>query len=364
MKPGGSAAGEVLYARIYDCRVEMPGDWASHVDATLTIEDVTVTIERGLWQTTAIGDASTTYNIASTLAPLASSASSSVSVGGDTDALYWLQLFQDTDVGASINRAIIGYRSASLGGSNYASLGKKEAESQTNGTDTSDAADATASGGNKVTCTFGTATIATRLSGSGIPYGVHRVFARMKITSTAVATVNVKYQDNNPAGVVYSANNSVSVSSTSWLIYDMGVVRYYEDGIGSLVSGTATGVWALDALRASGSGNLDIDYLFFMPTEGYLTASGIALQYDAANPDILMFDKVRAAFMIAQVYRSTAYARTSSLSYTASFSPVPGAFALYWIAGVDSGSVFDSPLTGSISVYIAATPRYLMPSVV
>lgn len=363
LKPGGSSSGEVLYAPIYDCRVELPPDWANVQDATKTIEDVTVTIERGLWQQYAPNVFSLTGNMSVTAQALASSASSSTSIGGDTTALLHLYFLQASG-STTINRAIIGYRSKALGGTNYASLGKKEAESQTNGTDTSDAADATASGGNKVECTFATPTVATRLSGTGIPHGTHRVFARMKITSTAVATVNLKYQDDNNSAVVYASNATVSVSSTSWLVYDMGVVRYFNTGLGALYDDAATGVWAIDALRASGSGNLDIDWVFFMPTEGYLTASGLSLVYSVSNPQSFIFTNSVNGTMIAQQVLGADYKRLAAVQHTASITPQPGPFALYWLMGTDSGSVFDVGIVTTLSVYFSANGRYLMPSLV
>lgn len=365
MKPGGSSAGEVMYAVIYDARVELPPDWANTQDSTLEIEDVTVTIERGIWQRYPFppaGNDDLSYSPANVDA--ASSDSYDIAIGGDTTALYKLVVGNSWSAGGTFNRFIVGYRSEAMGGSNYASLGKKEAESQTNGTDTSDAADATASAGNKVTCTFGTATIATRLSGTGIPYGVHRVFARMKITSTAVATVNVKYQDTASASAVYVANSSVSVSSTSWFVYDLGIVRYYDTTTAVMTTPTSTGVWALDALLASGTGNLDIDYLFFMPTEGYLTASGFSMVY--ASP--LQFVRISNRdhpIIYSTFHESGVSQRMSTLQYTASFNPLPGKFALYWLVGTDTGTSFDcNVVASSASIMLQTTPRYIMPSVV
>ena len=366
MKPGGSSAGEVLYAIIYDVRVELPPDWANTQDARLTIEDVTVTIERELWQGKAIGVVGTTKNVnTGTDVANASSASSSTDIGGDTTATYYLSVTQTSGT-TTINRAIIGFRSKTLGGTNYASLGKKEAESQTNGTDTTDAADATASGGNKVECTFATSTLATRLSGTGIPYGTHRVFARMKITGTAVATVNLKYQDSSATGVVYAANSSISVSSTSWLVYDLGIARL-NDGVGSPVVGaTTTSVWALDALLASGAGNLDIDYLFFMPTEGYLTASGFSIVFGTSETDTGWLYLENYHMRIANAYQAFGgeTVKNRAITFTSSWNLPPGKFAMYWLLGTDSGDVFDVAITTTAQILMYANPRYIMPSLV
>ena len=359
LKPGGSSSGETVRASIFDCRVEMPADWANTQDATLMIEDVTVTIERGLWY------AATPTTVASTLVGNhAGSLSTSTAVGGDTSSLYVLQL--SLAAGATTgHRYIVGYRSKVAGGTNYASLGRKEAESQTNGTDTTDAADATASAGNKVECTFATGTLATRLSGTGIPYGVHRVFARMKITGTQVATVNVKYQDTDQTGAVYKANSSTPVSSTSWLVYDLGVVRYFENSIAISVDDSLTGVWALDASGTPAAGNLDIDWLYFMPTEGYITASGFTMvgsSTDTTTTYLYITNVTNRP--VAQCFRGLTYAELSPLTYTLSLDPPQGNGCLYWLAGVDSGSVFDVKPEAFAVVTLTSYPRYLMPSVV
>jgi hypothetical protein len=365
MKPGGSAAGEVLYAIIYDCRADLPPDWANIQDSTLTIEDVTVTIERGLWQKYAPAAANTTNNAAATGVANASSVSSSVDIGGDTTAGYWFTVTQSSGA-TTINRAIIGYRSKALGGANYASLGKQEAEDQTNGTDTSDAADATASAGNKVQCTFATGTLATRLSGTSIPYGTHRVFARMKITGTQVATVNVKYQDTSASGAVYISNSSVTVNSTSWYVFDLGVIRLVEGTYAAVDDPTIGGIWALDASGTPAAGNLDVDYLFFMPTEGYITASGFAMTWggSTATTPVLYIENAYYRMPTVFVGYGTAQLKLTPMTYTVSIAPIPGPFAIYWLFGTDTGSVFDVAITTTATITLRSNARYLMPSLV
>ncbi len=181
----------------------------------------------------------------------------------------------------------------------------------------------------------------------------------MKANGAQVATVNIKYQDTNSSGVVYSANDSVYVSSTSWLVYDLGIVRYYEAGAGAILDPTSTGVWALDASGTPAAGALDIDWLYFMPTEGYLTASGVTMVVS----DILRFDDATYPGLNVQLYHSGSYSRISSLQYTASFQPLPGACALYWLAGTDSGSVFDVGITETITVVLSSNPRTIVPTI-
>lgn len=362
MKPGGSSSGEKLYARILDCRVQLPADWANTQDATKRIDDVTVTIERGLWQKYPYGfNAEGTgwdyvYYTPSGTEYLASGASSSTNIGGDTTALWQIQIAPVYHASTpAIDRAIIGFRSKALGGANYDALGKKEAESQTNGTDTTDAVDATASGGNKVECTFATPTSATRLSGASIPHGVHRVFARMKATGTQIATVYITATDTS--GSV--SNSSVYVSSTDWLIYDLGVIRLFQNHWGAVLTPTSTGSWTLTASGTTGNGNLDIDYLFFMPTEGYLTVSNCSIPAGTANLD-------KSIVINSQTLpHPFVYANNAAVAYTLSLDPPPGPCKLYWLVGTDSGSVFDVGITQSIQIVtFVANARYIMPSVV
>jgi hypothetical protein len=274
-------------------------------------------------------------------------------------ALWQIQVVASGDVTMpAIDRAIIGYRSKALGGANYASLGKKEAESQTNGTDTSDAADATASAGNKVSCTFATGaagTVYTRLSGTSIPYGIHRVFARMKITGTQVATVYISATDTS--GTV--ANASVTVSSTSWLVYDLGVIRLFQNHWGAVLSSTSTGSWSLSASGTPALGTLDIDYLFFMPTEGYITADDVGILAGTAGAaKVITFNNQTLPSPFAA-------GNNAAMAYTMSFDPLPGACAIYWLVGSGSSGAFDVGITQTVNTIVfVANARFLMPSLV
>lgn len=362
LKPGGSSAGEVLYAEVFDCRVEMPPDWANHVDATLTVEDVTVTIERGIWRDIS-PNAPTLYSASyeQSAVALASGAASSTDIGGDTSALWYLTISQ-TGTPVAIDRAIIGFRSKNAGGGGYDDMGKFESESATNGTDTSDAVDATASGGNCVRCTFGTTTTAAvRLSGAKIPIGTHRMFARMKITGSAVASVSIAYADETVAnGATFAANDAVLVSSTDWLVYDLGIVRAFSAS--GVFSAGSLGTYQVYASLASGAGNLDIDWVFCMPTEGYITIQGMGL--GASSPSSSYYCRVQNH----HTGSSVCYAFMSKESavklpaYTASLNPPPGPFALYWILGTDSGSAFDAGITSPAVITLRTINRFLMPS--
>jgi hypothetical protein len=359
LKPGGSSSGEVLYARILDCRIEMPADWGNNVDATLMVEDVTVTIERGLWRGSTPSSTYTTQNFTATGQPHASSGASSTDVGGDTSALFNLYVKQGG--GASpgqIDRVIVGVRSKALGGSDYNAAGKFESESAVNGTDTSDRVDATASGGNCIRCTFGTTTTAAiRSSDTKIPRGVHRMFARMKITGTAVSSVYLSFSDETASnGGVFSANSAVSVSSTSWLVYDLGIVRSIQ------TQGSATlGTYQIYASLASGAGNLDIDWVYCMPTESYITAQGLSISVGSSA--IFNIQNGMENSPSCVVYKTFPKALLRP-PYTASVTLPPGPFYVYWLIGTDAGSVFDVGIYDNATVNFYTAPRYLMPSVV
>ena len=371
LKPGGSSSGEVLYAHIYDCRVEMPSDWGNHVDATLTVEDVTVTIERGLWRSIKMREApDTNASSISNSATAASKMASSADIGGDTTALFKVNVYQPSTgtPDAAIDRVIVGYRSKARGGVGYNSLGIREAESQTLGTDTTSAADATASGGNVAKCTFATVTTdATRVSRAGdVANGVHRVFARMKVDTSSSSSVYLKSQDASSAsGAALISNTAVTVSSTGWLVYDLGIVRVFQDGTLSTGGGGSYGAWELSASRLTGSGTdaLYVDWVFIMPTEGYLTASGCGiLTTSPTKSNTLYWDNCWRESLVCGVF-NTSDARVSAIQYTASMDPIPGPFEVYWLIGQESGSVFDVGGTiNDLNIIFQTVPRFLMPS--
>jgi len=368
LKPGGSSAGEVLYAMIYDCRAELPADWANNQDATLMIEDVTVTIERGLWRATLPNSATASASQVSITGQVFQGKSASANdVGGDTTALFTLSLAHDTgSTTGAIDRAIFGFRSRTLGGSKYNVFGKFEAEDYltTGGTDTGTVADATASNAFIQRCTFATVTTLTsRGYGVFVPLGISRAFARMKITGDIVAHVNASYQGDTAAnGATLISNNPVTVDSTSYLVYDLGIVRNGLSGGG--IGTSSLGTLSIDALMYSGtSGNLDIDWVFLMPTEGYITTNllGIGTTSPTAALTLSIFNNKEPQTVCA--IGSTVVAKVPQ--HTISLSPPPGPCELYWIVGTNAtDSTFDSGNSASLTITFGTTARYIMPSVV
>lgn len=365
-KTGNAGAGETLYAAIFDARLELPETWGKHVDATNTIQNVTLTIERELWRDTAptLAQGAAYPAIGSTYVNGATGWANSAAIaniGGDTKALGYLKISAPL---TTLQRAVFGYRSQALGGANYASLGKTEAESATLGTDTTAVADAAASGGNVARCTFATATLQKRLSGANVPHGTHRVFVRMKVDAGTTALVNVAYQDDPNAWTSgdYTSNPALTITNSAFLVYDLGLIRF-GGGTGSLAlkDGT-TGGWSIFASRSAGAGNLNMDYVFIMPTEGCVQAAGLNLTF--ANGYAWSFDEIGFNGNAAWVYVSAAgtLMRVRNSSWSGALNLQPGNGRLYWLLG-DEVSGYISPSISAIDplVYLTAVSRFLAP---
>ena len=364
LKPGGSAAGEVLYAPIYDCRVELPQDWAGTQDARLHIEDVTVTIERGIWQANGVPSFGTSVMADGGAQALAGGKASDADVGGDMASVNTVIMSRTGTPTVLFDRVILGMRSK-FASVQYASLGVTEAEAMTNGTDTTDAADATARSGNKVVCSYATVTTNDiRLSGAIVPPGVHRVFARMKATAAA-STVYAAYCDETVAnGGTLIENTSVTVSSTAWLVYDLGVIHAFQHGY-SWASTTNLGTIAIYAAQAAASATLDIDWVFIMPTEQYLTASslGIGTTSPTANFGLVVSDEQTVHY--AGVFNASYDKKVRTATYTYSVSLPPGPFKAYWLVGTDTSpadGTFDVKPVSEVLFTMYARARFLMPS--
>lgn len=163
--------------------------------------------------------------------------------------------------------------------SNYSNL--VQAEDMTNGTDASDVVDAAFSGGNKVRISFGTNTSITpvRLSdtfpGNGTSTvearGEYRVYGRMAMTTgTDTITVKLGYGTSSSAPIFNDAKVLPNVTNAVWVDLGLVPVPMFSDPVTSGYSGVATkAVLPFVGLYASrtGSGNLDVDCLMFMPAD-------------------------------------------------------------------------------------------------
>jgi hypothetical protein len=154
-----------------------------------------------------------------------------------------------------------------------------QAESATNGTDTTSTADATASGGNRKTTTFVTPTYATRLTGtltnSIIPYpGTYRVFLRAKKT-VATDTFMIRMFQDVPHS--YSGSEDVyydegpDATSTNWHWLDLGAQALpwgVPSGVDQSFESDATFDFLVGMTRTAGSGQLYTDVFLFVPVDG------------------------------------------------------------------------------------------------
>jgi hypothetical protein len=163
--------------------------------------------------------------------------------------------------------------------SNYSNV--IQAENMLPSTDTATSVDGTMSGGNKMRCTFATNTALTvRLSDSFPDNGTATVEARgeyrvyAKVAKTVAGDV-INVQFRYGTGVVnHVTNDVVGLPAVAGpMLVDLGkipVPSYSDPGqlgfSGSQLKALTSWV-ALYAQRVSGSGSLDIDYLYFMPAD-------------------------------------------------------------------------------------------------
>lgn len=373
LQPNGGAS--AVYAPIYDARVEMPDDWLDTDSATKRIEGVTLTIEREVWRSVipALGAPEALTYIGATISGGSVGGSTgsvtSASVVGDVEAYTTFSAY--SQAADNIDRFIMGYRSYALGGASHGSLGKKQSESATFGiiADSTAGADATASGGNAGIITFATSASDTiRFTGASIPHGIHRVFARVRVTSGTEATVKLGYQDSAySTSVAWKTNTAVTVTSATYITVDLGVASFWQNPPAIQVNDGVTGSYAVYASRTSGSGSLYVDYLFFMPTEGYVSVSGAGITH--ANAFKLIYDEASIAFKGASIVtagvsgaNTEVWLRARACTFSGELRVKPGVGTFYWIAGAESGGYITDTLSANDPlILIYATSRFLVP---
>lgn len=160
----------------------------------------------------------------------------------------------------------------------------RQAESLTMGTNTTSGADAAMSGGNRARCTFGTATMQTRVSGkfpqSTEPAGAecigqYRVFVRVaKTVGGDVINMRVGTSLDSATKVVYERSTPLPVAaSTSPILVDLGIISVGDvfptsPGYDTTAYRAETlPTLLIEAERTSGSGSLDIDYVCLVPAD-------------------------------------------------------------------------------------------------
>lgn len=160
-----------------------------------------------------------------------------------------------------------------------------QAEAMTQGLNTTTQAnDPTASGAgqNYSRCTFGTATMQTRLeaihpgSSTVDARGTYHVFGRFRKTNGAAAiTVELHAGPGQVGGTALTISSTVLAAGTDWQMVDMGLVQI-PSGMDAQYDGpsgvelSAAGILVQVAASRSGSGSVDIDYLLFAPADDQL----------------------------------------------------------------------------------------------
>jgi hypothetical protein len=190
--------------------------------------------------------------------------------------------------------------------------------------------------------------------------GVYRLLARYrKSVSGDTFTVQAKWA----TGTI--ANTAVTLPSGTALRYvDLGYVSFPAgtdpifDGYSNTevaVSGTTTEIWAA---RAAGSGNLDFDFLLYVPADD----STCTVQWHSANQgthEAVLDGTSRMVYLLD----------ASDQVYNLTPSPIPGAGfpmlapgvtnRLYFIRDIDTTATTPDAITDTTAVTVQYYPRYL-----
>ena len=220
------------------------------------------------------------------------------------DSLLVIPQHENTDI---IGRLWMGFRSENKHSSLASFAPVWECEDGTNGTDAADGADATASGGNRVRVTPGTATWAKRMSITMLQatgalgavddnYGLFVWLLRAQV-SAGTYEVQLRFGDVGMADDDHVRGPIVEVTNTSWDFTNQGT--YTLPIVDRQIITTAAAVVSLDqtsnvqiwARRTDGAGTLDLDCLCPVPAdEGFLFSDGYTLTYtDADTYDVWLF---------------------------------------------------------------------------
>lgn len=156
-----------------------------------------------------------------------------------------------------------------------------QAESGTMGTDTSTWSNAAMSGGSGTSTTFTTSTsLVTRVtvtvptaSSSAALRGRYKVWARVHTGGTSADYV-IRWVQNPGAGMdVVNGPSTTYHANTVWQMLDLGTIDFPSMqapptiGYSALAPGFATASLAIQASRANGLDNLDMDYIYLMPAD-------------------------------------------------------------------------------------------------
>lgn len=249
-----------------------------------------------------------------------------------------------------------------------------QAEAMDQGTDTTTQANDAAmsgSGNNYSRCTFATATLATRLDKDNWPVtpsvgarGTYRVYGRFR-KSVSGDTIKVNLRLGNIGGgvPVYTMAAVTLPSGTTAKMVDLGMIRIPvgSDPVNDGPSGTplkAVGPWVeLQAERTAGTGNLDIDYLLFIPADDRLAVLKFG---NDSVPNRYVLDSFNDLAYPALLSGSEMRVDGSADSFTLGDLPTvaPGVTnRIYLIRAVDSPT--GSPVSLTTDLVLTYWPAYL-----
>ena len=269
-------------------------------------------------------------------------------------------------------RAVIGVRRRGTPSNVTLAL---QAESMTVGTDTTSSADATASNGNRLVCTFATATTMTQRasglwpSGTGVDKrGVYRVFVRVQktVATDSIAGRIIWGSNTQAVGRVTNATVSFGTGLAGWVLYDLGTIAVPVGG-DPVTEGFSGSEMAVDpaamairfeAQRSLGTGSLRIDYFAFIPADAGMMIVDLTDQDITGN---FIYDPASDMWYVA-----TGTANSPQNANTRGVSWVGGAIMLqpnqtnrlYWLGDVRDDLDADL-ITDTTTVGISYWPRYL-----
>lgn len=236
------------------------------------------------WETTTTGPTGANVSVLGGLVSL-------TDMGGTLlGRLGQLDLIARNGGGGPLHRFWVGIRPVHEGTSTF--VAKWECESGTNGTDASDTADASCSGGNKVRVSFATvASLAKRLSMTVTTFistpsdlvGRYLVLLRGSVTAGVVA---IQMRTGFSQSESFAPHKTIYLSNTSDQLLELGEVSLPPFGYRNQVQDAD----ALDqfqfqiwAERISGAGSLDMDCLILIPAEHSIYVSGGSLSYSVGD---------------------------------------------------------------------------------
>jgi hypothetical protein len=245
-----------------------------------------------------------------------------------------------------------------------------QAEAMTQGTDTTTTANSatySGAGSNSSTCTFGgTTTDAVRLSTATFPSspsvdvrGTYRVFLRCT-SNTSGAQFSI-YLEHGARAILNTPNTMTMPTGGPLPMIDLGLVQLpegYDPGVngpsGSLLSVLGVPL-KVHAARLTGSGNLQFDYLMFVPADDKLCI----VSWGAASPFVFTLEGNTRS-----VYGTDASSRVADIQGASFVGDVPYVSPsitnrLVYINDVSPTNTSADGVTGNVQPTVSYWPRYL-----